>query len=231
MISATAVWEPTVERVTTMALREAGILHLTAMPDAAQLAAGREWLALELAGLQARGLLLRAVERYTQATAPGVAYVAPPADTLTVEHGATIRSLDGIDRPLTMLSLAEYQQLGDKTTQDGPLWYYPEKDSAAETWKVYLYPIPTSDWPTLIYPRSRHLRDVDSDAVTLDIPRDHIKTVILALAAHFASNANRWVRADQLQKKADAELERVTGSQTPAGGFEFVMPDLIERTR
>lgn len=220
--SATATWELRRDEVIATALHLAGVLNAGHAPSSEQKSLGATLLQMSLTALQADGIILRAIERYAQALSDGVVSYAAPSDTIDVEDGAVVRSSQGYDIPLLMLSThRDYLAVGVKTLPGQPTEYYPEKQSDG-TIAVFLYPVPTADWPTLIYPRVRKLRDTDSGAVTIDVPAKFTESVVLKLAAQFCRHYNRDAKAKALMEEYGDARDRAMNDETPRGPMRFV---------
>lgn len=226
-ISTTATWELRRDQVITTALQLAGVLNAGHPASAEQKALGATLLQMNLTALQADGIILRALERYSQTLVDGTAAYAAPADTISVEDGAMVRDTADNDAPLYMLSTPrDYLSRGVKTLTGQPTEYYPEQQSDG-TWTVTLYPVPTSDWATLIYPRVRKLRDTDTGSVTLDVPVKFTEPVCLKLAAMFCLHYNRDTKAKALlEEYADAHA-RAMNDETQRGPMRMMAEPLF----
>lgn len=224
-VAATATTDYSVDQILRLAMVTAGVLnpkHFNSSHVEAQLAAGRMQLFVVLQALQNDGVILRARERASLSLTASQAYVDAPSDTISIEKGAVTRSTEGTDIELTLYSIDQWQVLPDKTIEGKPNFYYPEKLSATETWRIHLYPVPTSDWPTLIVPRTRRLRDVENGTVNLDLHPKHYLHVLNTMAAWFARGSGRRDLALELGAEAVAERDRAEADETERGDTMFV---------
>lgn len=220
-------WEMRRDALITLSLQMAGLMHASHVADAAQLALGKNFLSMSLTALQADGIILRAVERYSQTLTDGQVSYTCPADTIDVEDGAVIRNTQSFDVPLKLLSThRDYLSRGVKTITGQPVEYYPEKQSDGSI-VIYLYPVPTSDWPTLIYPRVRKLRDNDSGNVSIDVPVKFTQAVARKLAAEWAFHYNRPALAKTLMDQYEDERDRALGDETPRGPLRLMVDNLF----
>lgn len=226
-VSATATWELRRDQLIARALNLAGVLNAGHNPSRDQIAVGVDFLQMLLASLQSDGIILQAIERYSQPLTAGVGAYLAPADTLDVEDGAVVRSTNGNDITLTMIgSMRDYNALGTKTISGQPTEYYAERNPTG-TSTVYLYPVPTSDWPTLIYPRVRRLRDNDRGDVSIDVPVKFTEPVCLKLGARFARHYNRDAKAKALLEEYNEAHQRAMNDETGRGPTRFVVDSLF----
>lgn len=225
--STTSTWELRRDQVTTVALQLAGVLNAGHSPSSEQKALGATLLQMSLTALQADGIIVHTVERYSQTLTDGQVSYAAPSDTLDIEDGAVVRNTAGYDSPIYMLSTPrDYLSRGVKTVTGQPTEYFPEKQSDG-TFTVYLYPIPTADWPTLIYPRVRKLRDTDTGSVTPDVPVKFLEPVTLKLAAQFCRHYNRDTKAKALMEEYETSRERVMADETQRGPMRMLAEPLF----
>lgn len=214
-------WELRRDQLITRSLQLAGLLNAGHSASAQQIALGVDLLQMNLMALQSEGILLHAVERYSLTLSDGVASYVQPADTISVEDGAIVRSTQGNDTPIVMLSQADYNRRAVKTTTGQPTEYMAEK-SIGEVWTIYLYPVPTVDWPTLVYPRVRKLRDSDSGSVSLDIPLKFTEAVSLKLASRFCRHYNRDSKAKSLMDEYEEARDLALNDETQRGPMRLI---------
>lgn len=220
-VSAQFAWELRRDQLITRSLQLAGLLNAGHVASAQQLSLGVDLLQMNLLSLQSEGIFLHAIERYSLALSDGVASYVQPADTISIEDGAIVRGTTGNDTTLTMLSQVDYNRRAVKTTTGQPTEYMAEK-SIGETWTIYLYPVPTADWPTLVYPRVRKVRDSDSGTVSLDIPLKFTEPVTLKLASRFCRHYNRDSKAKSLMEEYEEARERALNDETQRGPLRFI---------
>lgn len=226
-ISATAVWKPTRDAVITLALRRGGWLHAGHTARAETLALGAEFLATRMQALQARGVQLHTVEFYSQALTESLGSYTAPADTISVEAGAIVRAADGLtDAPLRLLTPENYYAIPTKATDALPATYHTVHSADGIT--IFLDPRPDATWAgTLIYPRVRRLRDVDTGAVNLDVPPKFHLALSYGLCADFVTHFKQPIeRVMHFESKFEEELGVQLGDENPRGNVQFCAPDL-----
>lgn len=220
-ISTTSVWEPTRDQTIRQALLATGLLHVSQQPSADLLAFGAECYCEGLEAIQARGIILQRLEMVSLSLTAGSATVSVTTGTVDVELGVIVRSSASVgatDRMLDPMSLENYQAIPNKTTQGQPMKYYPSKSATGTT--LYLWPVPTSDWPTLIVPRIRPPADLDTGAVTADCPKKMILAMKYFLAQQFSLHFKQHNAADRFGKLFELEIERQIGDETIRGGLD-----------
>lgn len=233
-VSTTYARDPQADDIIAEAMHSLGVLNAAQEPDAPQKALGRKFLWSELQSLQNRGVILRARELYTQsitAVSSSTPYVVAPADTIDIEHGATVRTNTSApaDYPMQLTTEPEYQERSLKTQTGQPSEYWAQKQSDNSV-RIYLYPLPTSDYVSITYPRIRKLRDVDTGSVTLDIPTKFHAAVVLKIAMRFALHFGLDGKAAMLKDMFDEEVDRAMGDETERGGFRFVVNPIFQRS-
>ena len=226
-VATTATQDFDVDELTSLARAKLGVLHAEHLndEDPAILALGRKLLFLELQALKSDGIVLRWKERYASTLTSGTGYVDAPADTLSIEEGATIRSSDGVtDRPINLYSIEQYQRIPNKTTSGPPVYYAPEQQSDG-TWRIYLYPVPDDGYTSITYPRQRRGRDLSNGSHSVDLNPAFYKAVVCYLALCFARHHRMRDAIEDFRNEYRAELERAQGDDTPHGsGFMTIPP-------
>lgn len=227
-ISSTYARNPNRDRIIRNSLHTCGVLHSSHAPDANQIALGAEYFQDGLTALQAEGVILQTAERYTQALTDGEEEYAAPADTESIEQGAIIRDTAGADQPIELVSQRMYQGLSEKTVPGQPYWYYPER--SATGWRLFLYPVPDSNWAYVIYPRVRKLRDLDVGTANLDLPAKWALPFEMYLSWRFACHYKLPLeRAQYFQGIWTGMRNTLMDDETPRGPSRFVMETLFQR--
>lgn len=224
-ISTAFAWELRRDALIGRALNLAGLLNAGHSPTAQQIDVGKDFLSMNLTALQADGIFLHAIERYSQPLLDGVASYLQPVDTISIEDGAVVRSTVGNDTNMMMLTQVDYNRRSVKTVTGQPVEYMPEKN-ADGTFTIYLYPVPTADWPTLIYPRVRRLRDNDSGNISLDVPVKYTEAVTLKLASRFCRHYNRDAKAKALMEEYEDARGRLLNDETQRGTLRFTVESI-----
>lgn len=226
-VSANATWELRRDQLIARSLNLAGVLNAGHNPTRDQIAVGVDFLQMLLASLQSDGIILQAIERYSQPLTDGVASYQAPDDTLDVENGAVVRSAQGNDIPLSMISsMRDYNSRSIKTLSGQPTEYYVERNPTGTT-TVYLFPVPTADWTAIIYPRVRRLRDNDRGDVSIDVPVKFMEPVALKLAARYARHYNRDSKAKALLDEYSEAHQRAMNDETGRGPMRFTVESLF----
>jgi hypothetical protein len=218
----TATTDLDVDTEIALALHRAGMLNAGSTPEPEQLALGKLFLHSVLTSLQSKGMIVRTVERTELSTVPGQNYVDAPADTVSIEKDGVVRNVDGLtELPIEIYSRSDYmRRIVNKTIQGKPIYYYPEK-RADGTFRIYLWQVPTSDWPTIIVPRERRTKDVTVGSVLLDVDVRWTLPVGLALAAEFARHYGRVARQQALKLEYDTEMGSAMDNETERGDAQL----------
>jgi hypothetical protein len=221
--SVNSAWTLRRDTLIARALNLAGVLNAGHQPTADQKAVGTDLLQMNLTALQADGILLHAIERYTQALVAGDTFIVAPADTIDVEDGAVVTNVAGNDIELQLLTSRDYARLAVKATTIGqPVQYMPERNPDLSI-TIYFYPVPDSNWPTVTYPRVRKLRDSDGGNVDIDVPVKFLEAVTLKLASRFCRHYNRDVKAKALMEEYDDARDRAMNDETQRGPLRLTV--------
>ena len=114
------------------------------------------------------------------------ALTASATQTLTPVRPVRIRHVNfrqnSIDRPLTMMTRDEYDNLPNKgATGEPTTWYYDRQREAAT---LYIWPVPSSvSGKTLEITYERELPDLAAASDTLDVPGEYWDATVAELAA------------------------------------------------
>lgn len=227
-VSTTSDYNPARDEILRLAFLKAGLIHGQQQLSADQVSVGAGFLRLFLEELQTAGVVLNALERSTLPLVAGAASLSAPADTLTIEKLATIRSTNALDYTIECAGNVEtYQTIPDKSVVGRPSLFYVEK-TPANTWTIYLWPVPSADYSTITFLRTRKLRDIDTGAVNLDLPPKFAPVAVTKVAAELAAH---YKRADNTIIRLAAEgrdkLDRVLDTETVSGNCIFLAPTLI----
>jgi len=224
-ISATATTEFDVDTQITLAMHMMGLLHTQHVPAASDLAMMRKAFWLGTTALANDGVMLRARERVPVSLVASQAYIDMAADTMSVEAGATLRDTTGTtERPISIYTMAEYQMLTTKGVVGVPTFYFPEKQTSG-TFRVYLYPVPNGDFPTIIIPRLRKPRDMEPGNVTADVDTKYLLALNAFLSYVVARSKGRRDLASEMRQEYLDELGRAENDETERGPARFVIGD------
>jgi hypothetical protein len=227
-VSATATQDKTVDEIIALAMVTAGILNPAhrSNPPAAELDVGRDWLFFRLQSMTNSGMVLRARERVVTATTAGVAYVDAAADTLSIEKNIVIRDADGVDRPLDVINEVQYQAISNKAQTGAPVQVFVEELPTSIS-RLHLWPVPDGSVAySVVYPRTRRLRDVEPGSVTLDLKPSHYQHIMLYLAQRFAAAKGRKDSQAQLAQESGMERTIAENDETTRGDSAFVAAPL-----
>jgi hypothetical protein len=223
-IATTATTNYTRDQLITLSARAAGLLHPSEDLDANTKAVAADLLWTILQGLQARGIACRATDRATATLTAGQAYFDAADDTVSVESGITVRSSDGTDLPVVTWSRQQYERQPNKATTGRPIYAFPEEQSGG-TWRVWLWPVPTSDWATATYPRQRRSRDVNQGNYNIDIDHRGLRALMLGLGADLARSMGSYSKWSELNKSFEDEIGIYQGDDSPKGPKTFVFSE------
>lgn len=210
-----------------VAFQMAGVTPDGQDPNVNQIAAGSDILNIVLKGLENNGIILRRLERTTQALVSGQVEYATASDTLDID-GRTIYVSDGLgtDLPLKVISRGEYMELTNKETGPSqPVQIYVER---ATTISFFLYPPPSANWTTITYPRTLLLTDMDSGPVTTGLASKYLDSITLTVASRLALRFGLMQRYQALKAEAEEATSKATNDDTERGGLRFV-PDYGRR--
>jgi hypothetical protein len=222
--SANASFDPQATVVIKTALQLCQVLNAGLEPDADQLAMGMTLLDLGLKALQNDGVFLRTVERtVVQAASISTAgVITTGTDTMDVES-LYYSDTSGNDVPITLITRRQYMELSDKSTAGAPSQAYVEKADGVVA--IYLHPISDSSVVSVTYAKVRRFRDVDTSAVTLDIPSRWHRAIVYMLAADFALHYGRIDRIEFLRGTYEAEKGRAMDDETERGDSRFIVSE------
>lgn len=233
-VATTATTNPNVDEFLTTAVHSIGVLNAEETPSQADLGVFRKFLWQEMQALQNRGIFLAARERVSaslSAVSTTAPYITCDADTVSVEDNATITdtATPALTLPIWMRQIEEYQARPDKTVTGRPVEYAPEKQSDG-TWRIYLYPVPDGDYPTITYFRTRRFRDVSTGGVTLDaLDAKFHAALSVAVQSRIARHYRNYQLADQLRTEFEGAVTLALNDETPRGPFTFTLRPFFQR--
>lgn len=216
--SANASFDLSRDQIIRVAYQLVGVLEAGKNPDANQLAMASDLLNMGLKALQNDGIILRALEQATTTLVAGTAKYTLASDTLDIDDRSFYVTTGTTDLKLQQISRGQYMELTAKDIQGQPTQFYVEK---AETVSFYLYPTPDSGWTSVTYPRVRLLKDMDTGAVTTDLPSKYLKYVTYMLAADLSLHHGLLPRYQLMQETAQAEKTRALNDDTERGPVSF----------
>lgn len=211
-VSANANFELSRDTLIRRAFQLAGLIYSAQTPPADDLAMASDIMGMELDALQAEGIILRTVERTTQAitSITGAGPYTLAADTIDVVIGpenfcGTVQaSVSDAETPVKSISSHEYTvNISMKgTTSSRPSYVLIEK---LATVQLTFWPAPSANM-TFKYQKIRLPKDVDTGAVTLDLARRFQKALCYAVAWQVAmAKSVPMERVDRLRKEAEQQ--------------------------
>lgn len=224
--SANASFDLSRDQIIRAAFRLVGVLAAGSDPDANQCSMASEFLNMGLKSLQNDGIILRTLERTTTALVAGTAQYTCASDTLDIDDRTvyvstgTAGTTSNTDLALRQISRAQYMEMSLKAVQGQPTMIYVEK---GVTVSFFLYPTPDANWLSVTYPRVRLLRDMDTGAVTTDLPSKYLKYITYMLAADLALHHGLLPKYQALATTAADEKERAVMDDTERGPISFVV--------
>lgn len=144
--------------------------------------AARFSLNLILTEWATRGVNLWTIEQATTDCVDGTASYALDAKTIDVLD-AVIRISD-VDTPLERITMEQYLQLPDKTTEGVPSQYAVLRGTTQPT--LYLYNVPDASTYDIVYWRIRYMQDIGHMAQSPDVPRRFLPALVWRLAYDLA---------------------------------------------
>lgn len=199
------------------ALRKLGVIGENASAAASQYAGGQTNLNLMLKTWQMHGpnlwshtessvTLLTGVQQYT--------FSPRPREIANVRF-----AIDGVEkRPLSKWGREDWDAFPGKASQGTPSIYVLDRQRTATTIKVWPVPVFAGQAWTLPYSYERVLEDVTGGTQEIDVPQEHLETVIMCLAARLAENYPPGDSKDQARQRNI--ISRAQGLYEQAMGFD-----------
>lgn len=187
-VSANYTWELNRDQLIRRAYQIAGLLEASQSPTPADLDLASDFLNLELDELQARGAILRSIERTTLTLLSNTSTYSLDADCIDVSMGpnsfaGTTYTTAGSETMVRGITRQEYMAISNKSvTAAAPTMVYVEK---LATLQVVFWPVPSQSG-FFAYAKVRLLKDTDSGTVTLDLARRWQMAITYAVARHVA---------------------------------------------
>lgn len=216
--SANASFDLSRDAIIRVAFQLCGVIEAGKDPDANQLAMASDLLNMGLKALQNDGIILRSLEQATTTLIAGTAKYTLASDTLDVDDRSFYVTTGTTDLKLEQISRGQYMELSLKSIEGQPTQFYVEKTSSVS---FFLYPTPDANWTSVTYPRVRLLRDMDTGAVTTDLPSKYLKYVTYMLAADLSLHHGLLPRYQLLSGQATYEKDRAVNDDTERGPVSF----------
>lgn len=221
--SGTAIFNPEFSELVEEAYERAG-LELRTGYDLRTARRSMNFMAQEW---QNRGINLWTVEAATLTLVAGQTAYNMPADTIDlIEH--QIRLNDGsissqTDYTMTRMSVSDYAQVSNKTSQGMPLQIYVDRQRDFPV--IYLWPVPDGTQTyTLAYWYLRRIQDVGAGgANTIDVPSRFLPVLVAGLAYYIAmKKPEASDRLAMLKQVYDEQWEMAAGEDRDKASSRFV---------
>jgi len=216
--AATALSNPTVANIVTMAYRRAGLLSVYQTPDTQQAAAGRLLLDDVVKETSAEGVFAKAVRMTEVTLVEGSTDYTMDGDVLDVigtgmyidasqtdiEHATS-------ETPITPMDREEWQRLSAKAATGRPYKYWA--DRSFEPIVLRIWPIPDAgNLGTMRIQTHRLPADVTASGVTAPFERYWTQYLVWELAHHIAvDNTLSSERCTYLATMAQAKYKKAKG--------------------
>lgn len=205
----TAAIDLPIDTIVLRAYQLAGLLDHSAMSSgptwASKASMARDFLELDLQGLQARGYLVRSVDFFPLTLVAGTnPYNLPPVtyDLLGTASYLAPGQTTG-ETHISMIDYHAYQKISDKEAGGVPSLFYPHR---AATFQVYFWPVPdASSLGTVTFERRRILATMREGDKTIDCEAAWNEYFLYSLA-HKLAMANT-LPAGQVQELRGLKAE------------------------
>lgn len=222
-IATTATFDPAADEVITTALQLLGVLHADQTAKPGHLALGRTMLSYIMKALANEGVSVRVIERVT-VLAPGQT-ITPASDTEDVTK-MFWTGPDGTDHPMERRSRDDYDDLSVKTTSSPPTQFTFDQSNGSLA--ILLYPVPDANVVSVTYVRQRRLRDIDSGAVTFDLPQKWHLAILKKLQAELAPHFGKRGQVADLNTEYQYEKELALGADSERGPVRFIVDSGVD---
>jgi hypothetical protein len=204
------------------AFQMAGVVAPGADPDSSQLAMGGDILNTQIKALQAEGIILTTVALTTVALTAGTGNYTLAASVLDVDTKRPYVSNGSINVPLEWYSRAMYMELTVPTINSQPTSIWVEEVAPIV---VHLYPVPDSNWTSLVLPTISLLPDLTAGTDGSTLRSKYLRTLVLGVArdlvVSFGTQLDRFEMLDKMYQEAKSIA---TNDDTERGSVRFI-PD------
>ncbi len=221
--SGTAIFNPEFSELVEEAFERAG-LELRTGYDLRTARRSMNFMAQEW---QNRGINLWTVESSTLPLVAGQAVYDMPADTIDlIEHQIRLNNgspVNQTDYTMTRMSVSDYAQISNKTTQGMPLQIYI--DRKRDNPVAYVWPVPDGTQTyTLAYWYLRRIQDVGAGgANTIDVPSRFLPALVSGLAYYIAMKKPEAAdRISMLKQVYDEQWDLAAGEDRDKASSRFV---------
>ena len=182
-LSGTVAFRPDVEEIIAEAFERCGIDPQTQTGDKA--VSARRSLNLLFSEWANRGINYWAVDEQTLTLANGTASYTLPAGTIDILSAVIRDSATGTnsDQLINRVSIADYNQLPNKTSGGKPSQYMLDKQF---TPVIYFWQVPNTTTYSMVYWAIRQLEDVSASNQDADIPYRWNECICAGLASKLA---------------------------------------------
>lgn len=208
----TALIDLPIDTIVLRAYQLAGLLDHSASSAgptwASRASMARDFLELDLQGLQARGYLVRSIEFYPLTLVAGTNPYTLPEVTFDLIGTATYLPAGSTagETHISMIDAYGYQKISDKQSGGVPSVFYPHRAAA---FQVYFWPVPdASSLGTVTFQRRRILATMRQGDKTIDCEAAWNEYFFYSLA-HKLAMANTLPQA-QVAELRNMKLESFT---------------------
>lgn len=207
-VSTSSTRELDINRIALLAAQVAGLLPAGAPQSGVQwekyARQARDFLELEIDGIQAEGLLARTVEFYDVQLVAGTTTYTLPSTTLSVIGDAMYAAPGSENQQLVaVIDRDRYHLIANKDTDGTPSLFYAQSHGVVT---LFVWPVPDAAG-VLTVQRQRLLYDNDDGTNTVDLERHWMKYVVFAVGHWMAlSNGIDPSKCGYLNAKAEKAL-------------------------
>lgn len=210
-VSASTGRKFTIDVLTTLAFRRAGLVSITQTPREAELKHGRLVLENVMDELAVFGTFARVSNFINVSITKGTTEYPLPATVLDLLSPAmyidpTNTDVDRADgeTPIDLVREEEWTRYSSKSATGRPIKMYADRSSDDDIVTAVLWPVPADAGATVRFFVQRRLADTDDGNATLDLQTYWNPYIVSRLAARLAQDSS----LDQRSAKLDAEAER-----------------------
>lgn len=203
----------TINVLTTLAFRRAGLVSITQTPREAELKHGRLVLEQVTDELAVYGSFARTSSFINVALTQGTTEYPLPATVLDLLSPAmyidpTNTDVDKADgeTPIDLIREEEWTRYSSKSASGRPVKMYAERSGDDDIVTAVLWPVPDEVGATVRFFVKRRLADTDDGNATLDLQTYWNPYIVSRLAARLAQDSSLDARSAKLDAEAERQL-------------------------
>lgn len=191
-----------------------------------QLVQGNQILNDMVKSWQADHIFLWSIYLTSLTTVAGTEAYSLSTDPPVIAIDTAYVTQNNVDIPLEVISIRQYQELGDKTTVTGlPRKIAVEWDRATATYLAYIWPSPDAVY-TVPYQGIVRLKDFDTATSTGDFQPHWTNALVYGVAADLCDDLGLPMRErEYLQGKAATYKTAAKRGDKPISDLNFVKPN------